>query len=100
MALILIGIYVLIVNKVRVSPHCGLRGKGARVAGALYMVLGVGFITFLGVGIVGTTKALGWPFGAAVVCSGLLQIATFFLIPIMLVRVFGNSFGRHHHEHR
>jgi hypothetical protein len=29
-----------------------------------------------------------------------LQIATFFLIPLILVRVFGNSFGRQHHEHQ
>jgi hypothetical protein len=100
MALILIGIYVLVVGKVRISPHCGVRGKGARLAGALYMILGVGFITFLGVGIVGATKALGWPFSAAVACSGLLQIATFFLIPIILARVFGNSFGRRQHESR
>jgi hypothetical protein len=98
MALILIGIYALVREKVRISPRCGLMGKGARIAGAFYMILGVGFITFFGFGIVAATKSIGLPFGAAVAASGVLQAATFFLVPLILMRVYGNAFGRHRHR--
>jgi hypothetical protein len=98
MALILFGMYVLVADKVRISPHCGLRGKGARLAGALYMVLGVGFLTVFNAAIIALHEALELPFGAAVALSGVLQIATFFLVPLILVRIYGNAFARRLHR--
>jgi hypothetical protein len=91
----LVGIYVLIVDKVRISPERGLSGKGARIAG-LYMILRVGFITVFGTSIVAATRALDLPFGAAVALSGVLQMATFFLVPLILIRIYGNPFRPRH----
>jgi hypothetical protein len=98
MALILFGVYVLIVSRVRISPRRGLKGKGARIAGASYMICGTGFITFIGMFIVDVIRGFGLPFGAAIVCSGVLQLATYFLVPTILMQFYGNAFSGSHHR--
>jgi hypothetical protein len=60
------------------------------------MIVGVGFITVFGTAIAAAIRALDLPFGATVALSGVLQIATFFLVPLILMRIYGNSFGTRH----
>lgn len=54
----------------------------------------VGFITVFNTAIMTVSEALELPFGAAAAPGGVLQIATFFLVPLILARIYGNTFAR------
>jgi hypothetical protein len=64
MILIIFGIYALITAKLQISRHYGLKGKGARIAGVVCIVFGLGFFTLLSIPVFATTRALGLPTAA------------------------------------
>jgi hypothetical protein len=94
MILILFGIYALVAAKWQISRHYGLRGKGARIVGAVCIGFGLGFFTVLSVSAVAATRALSLPDGAAAAMSAILQIALLIAILTILVRLYGNAFAK------
>jgi hypothetical protein len=57
MILIIFG-YALITAKLQISRHYGLKGKGARIAGVVCIVFGLGFFTLLSIPVFATTERL------------------------------------------
>jgi hypothetical protein len=94
MILIIFGIYALIAAKLQISRHYGLKGKGARIAGAVCIVFGLGFFTLFSIPVFAATRAAGLPDGAGAAINAVLQIVAFVAILIVLVRVYGNAFAK------
>jgi hypothetical protein len=94
MILIIFGIYALIAAKLQISRHYGLKGKGARIAGAVCVAFGLGFFALFSVPIFLMTRAAGLPDGAAAAIGVALQIAAFVAILIILVRIYGNAYAK------
>ena len=94
MILIIFGIYALIAAKLQISRHYGLRGKGARIAGAVCIAFGLGFFTLFSVPIFAVTRAAGLPDGAAAAITAGLQIVAFVLVLVILVRIYGNAYAK------
>jgi hypothetical protein len=94
MILIIFGIYALITAKLQISRHYGLKGKGARSAGVVCIVFGLGFFTLLSIPVFTTTRALGLPDGGAAAINLVLQVAVLAAILVVLVRIYGNAFAR------
>jgi hypothetical protein len=61
MILIIFGIYALIAAKLQISRHYGLKGTGARIAGAVCFAFGLGFFTLFSVPIFAVTRSAGLP---------------------------------------
>jgi hypothetical protein len=94
MILRIFGIYALITAKLQISRHYGLKGKGARIAGVVCIVFGLGFFTLLSIPVFATTRALGLPDGGAAAINLVLQVAVLAAILVVLVRIYGNAFAR------
>jgi hypothetical protein len=94
MILIIFGIYALVVAKLQISRHYGLKGKGARIAGAVCVAFGLGFFALFSVPIFLMTRAAGLPDGAAAAIGVALQIAAFVAILVILVRIYGNAYAK------
>jgi hypothetical protein len=94
MILIIFGIYALIAGKLQISRHYGLKGKGARIAGAVCVAFGLGFFALFSVPIFLMTRAAGLPDGAAAAIGVALQIAAFVAILVILVRIYGNAYAK------
>jgi hypothetical protein len=94
MILITFGIYALIAAKLQVSRHYGLKGRGARIAGAVCIAFGLGFFALFAVPIFDITRALGWPDGAAAGISFLLQVVAFVIVLVVLVRIYGTAYAK------
>ena len=94
MILIIFGIYALIAAKLQISRHYGLKGAGARIAGAVCIAFGLGFFALFSVPIFAITRGAGLPDGAAAGISVALQILAFIAILVVLVRIYGNAFAK------
>jgi hypothetical protein len=94
MILIIFGIYALIAAKLQISRRYGLKGRGARIAGAVCIAFGLGFFTLFAVPIFAITRAFGWPDGGAAAISFLLQVVAFVIVLIILVRIYGNAYAK------
>ena len=94
MILIIFGIYALIAAKLQISRHYGLKGKGARIAGAVCITFGLGFFAVFSVPIFLATRAAGLPDGAAAGVGVALQIVAFVAILVILVRIYGNAYAK------
>ena len=94
MLLILFGIYAFVVARFQISRHYGLKGKGARIAGAVCFAFGIGYSAVLGASIFLAARALGLPDVGAATVSGVLQLAIFIAILVILVRIYGNAYSR------
>ena len=94
MILIIFGIYALIVAKLQISRHYGLKGTGARIAGAVCIAFGLGFFALFSVPIFALTRAAGLPDGGAAAISILLQIVAFIIVLVILVRIYGNAYAK------
>ena len=94
MILIIFGIYALIAAKLQISRHYGLNGTGARIAGAVCVAFGLGFFALFSVPIFAITRAVGLPDGGAAAIAVLLQIVTFIIVLVVLVRIYGNAYAK------
>jgi hypothetical protein len=94
MILIIFGIYALITAKLQISRHCGLKGAGARIAGAVCIAFGVGFFALFSLPIFSITRAAGLPDGAAAAISAVLQLLAFVAVLVVLVRIYGNAYAK------
>jgi hypothetical protein len=94
MILIIFGIYALIAAKLQISRHYGLKGKGARIAGAVCVAFGLGFFALFSVPIFLMTRAAGLPDGAAAAIGVALRIAAFVAILVILVHIYGNAYAK------
>ena len=94
MILVMFGIYALIAAKLQISRHYGLKGSGARIAGAVCIAFGLGFFAFASIPIFALTRAAGLPDGGAAAISFLLQIVAFIIVLVVLVRIYGNAYAK------
>jgi hypothetical protein len=94
MILIIFGIYALIAAKLQISRHYGLKGTGARIAGAVCVAFGLGFFALFSIPIFALTRAAGLPDGGAAAIAVLLQIVTFIIVLVVLVRIYGNAYAK------
>jgi hypothetical protein len=93
MILLIFGIYVMTIGRIQISRHYGLKGKGARVAGAVCIAFSLGFFTLLNVPIMAISNTLGLGQSAAMVLGVIAQFIVLFAILFMLIRIYGNAFA-------
>jgi hypothetical protein len=93
MILIIFGVYALIAAKLQISRHYGLKGTGARIAGVVCVAFGLGFFALFSIPIFALTRAAGLPDGGAAAIAVLLQIVTFIIVLVVLVRIYGNAYA-------
>jgi hypothetical protein len=94
MILILFGLYALIAAKLQISRHYGLKGTGARVAGAVCIAFGVGIFALLSVPLMLAAQRLGMGDAGAAGLGVAVQIVAFVLVLVILVRIYGNAYAK------
>jgi len=91
---LIVGLVVLALGKLRVTRHHGLKGNGARIAGAIWTVYGLGYFFVLGNYILKLMKWIGLDNSQQLAVSVFWGLFIIMIVYFLVIYIYGNAYAK------